>query len=152
MVILLVRRLKDNPKRLTPTNGISLNFIHASKVLPDSNNVIYYYPSGSIENEGWMLWEEDPQLDIIQDYGDWKYYGEAGKITNVNINYDKRGKPIKIATSYDAEGRPVEVKTYYDDAGERVEVEKRYDKTGKRTTVKRNYEFYNRLAKETIIE
>ena len=38
MVILLVRRLKDNQKRLTPANGISLNFIHASKVLPDSNN------------------------------------------------------------------------------------------------------------------
>ena len=41
MVILLVRRLKDNQKRLTPANGISLNFIHASKVLPDSNNFLH---------------------------------------------------------------------------------------------------------------
>ena len=47
MVILLVRRLKDNQKRLTPANGISLNFIHASKVLPDSNNKLYKIASGS---------------------------------------------------------------------------------------------------------
>ena len=32
MVMLWVRRLKDNPKGLTPANGISPNFIHASKV------------------------------------------------------------------------------------------------------------------------
>ena len=52
MVILLVRRLKDNQKRLTPANGISLNFIHASKVLPDSNNsvtILISTPSSKIQ-------------------------------------------------------------------------------------------------------
>ncbi len=39
-----------------------------------------YYPNGNVKNEGLLLWSEgeSPESDFSVEYGEWKYYDEAG--------------------------------------------------------------------------
>lgn len=41
---------------------------------------ISYYPNGIMEEEGILLWNDDPEMDDVQKYGEWKYYDETGSL------------------------------------------------------------------------
>lgn len=47
---------------------------------PHKCYAIFYYPSGIIEAEGGLLWNDDPEMDDAYEYGKWKYYDETGKL------------------------------------------------------------------------
>lgn len=49
-------------------------------VYPYKCYTINYYPNGVVEAEGFLLWEEDPEMDTAREYGEWKYYDETGKL------------------------------------------------------------------------
>lgn len=44
---------------------------------------ILYYPNGKIKREGVLLWDEDPELDTVHEFGEWKYYNEEGKFIRI---------------------------------------------------------------------
>lgn len=50
-----------------------------------------FYPNGSVEKEGTLLWTEDPLMDDSVEYGEWKYYDENGELT-VTKFFDEFGK------------------------------------------------------------
>lgn len=50
------------------------------KLYPHKCYTISYYPNGNIEDEGILLWNDDPEMDDVREYGEWKYYDEMGKL------------------------------------------------------------------------
>lgn len=48
---------------------------------PHKCYTIMYNPNGTVEKEGVLLWNDDPQMDDVYEFGKWKYYDEAGKLT-----------------------------------------------------------------------
>lgn len=49
-------------------------------VYPHKCRTKIYYPNGLIKSEGILLWDEDPELDDVREYGEWKYYDEEGNL------------------------------------------------------------------------
>ena len=41
---------------------------------------ITFHPNGNKESEGVLLWQDNPELDNTYEYGEWKYYDNAGKL------------------------------------------------------------------------
>ena len=70
--------------------GIQRNFmVNKDTVILDSGKrhlypykcySIRYYPNGNIKAEGILLWNDDPEMDDVREYGEWKYYDEIGKL------------------------------------------------------------------------
>ena len=46
-----------------------------------------YYPNGNKQDEGIRLWSEgdDPLSEFSDEYGTWKYYDDAGRLTNTKF-------------------------------------------------------------------
>lgn len=77
----LISIRKDFAKNTKPV----LLDIGQSFVYPHKCYYISFYPNGKIEEEGVLLWDEDPELDTVHEYGEWKYYDESGKLTRTKI-------------------------------------------------------------------
>lgn len=63
---------------------------------PETNYVyqcycIKYYPNGNKEQEGILLFVDDPQTDFTSEFGKWKYYNEDGSLKEI-----KEEKVFKI--------------------------------------------------------
>lgn len=66
---------------------IQNKFIYNKNILTLNNGVyknkcytIHFYPEGSKESEGVLLWNNDPEMDDTYEYGVWKYYGISGEL------------------------------------------------------------------------
>lgn len=46
---------------------------------------ICYYPNGVMEKEGVLLWNTDPEMDDVREYGEWKYYNEMGELVKAEL-------------------------------------------------------------------
>lgn len=44
---------------------------------------ISYYPNGSKESEGILLWETSPDSDFTFEFGEWKYYDNKGRLAYI---------------------------------------------------------------------
>jgi antitoxin component YwqK of YwqJK toxin-antitoxin module len=89
-----------------------------------------YHSSGSIEREGWLLYNEGeaaPESDLSIQYGTWKSYNDKGELIGIT-KYNQNG----TFKSYNDEGELIEMKTIdgfkkvdsfsYKDKGERIDM------------------------------
>jgi len=59
--------------------------ISLSTIIPDTKcYCINYYPNGSIESEGTLLFSDSPVVDSFE-YGEWKYYNEDGTLKETKV-------------------------------------------------------------------
>ena len=52
------------------------------------NNRCYirnFFPNGKVESEGFLLYEEDPELDTTCESGEWRYYNEEGILIKIKL-------------------------------------------------------------------
>ena len=54
-------------------------------IYPNKCYTIQYHPNGIIKEEGILLWNDDPEMDDTQEYGEWKYYDETGKLARTKL-------------------------------------------------------------------
>ena len=62
--------------------------VDGKKYVPDCKCYsLSYYPNGNLKDEGILLWQEgdDPLSDFSVEYGTWKYYDDAGRLTNTKF-------------------------------------------------------------------
>jgi len=107
-------------KDFTPNS----DYIPRSSIIPKTKcYCIIYYPNGSLENEGYLLFSNSPIVDGFG-YGEWKYYDEKGNlkesycdsIKKENINKSKKefdGKVNLLNTKGQKEGLWIEDNTNY---------------------------------------
>ena len=68
-----------------------LSFIDKSgeRRTPDHKSyLIWYYPDGTIKEEGIVLYSESIEIDFVK-YGKWKYYNKSGVLTKIEENRNK---------------------------------------------------------------
>lgn len=63
--------------------------------VPDSIAYIrYLYKDSSLRSEGWVTYCENPEDDVSNEFGEWKYYDDEGNCYRKFWNYKQNGKLI----------------------------------------------------------
>lgn len=83
----LIDSISFNQSRICPIGDYSRQ--------PDSIAYIrYLYKDGSTRCEGWVAYFDDPEDDLSNQFGEWKYYDEEGNCYRKFWNYKENDKLI----------------------------------------------------------
>ena len=66
-------------------NDKNIQMEDESYIYPNICYVTIYYPIGIKEEEGLLLFNDDPETDDTAEYGEWKYYNESGALIKTKV-------------------------------------------------------------------